>query len=129
MVIFRKPLLLLLGLSLASGLVWAQGALHDPTTPPPGIKIAGPTAVAQGEEGAVGAAAPQSIIRITPVGGHKQAVIDGRALQAGEQVKQWRLVSITANGVVLKDSRGTRSVSTTTSSIRKTPVTGAASKQ
>lgn len=129
MLIFRKPLLLLLGLSLAYGLVWAQGALRDPTTPPPGIKTSGAAAVAQGEEGAVGVAAPQSIIRITPVGGGKQAVIDGRALQTGEQVKQWRLVSITANGVVLKDSRGTRTVPAATSPVRKTPVTGTASKQ
>ncbi len=83
--------------------------------------------VTEGEASVV--AAPTSLIRITPVGGRKQAIIDGRALLAGEQVKQWRLVSITANGVVLKDSHGTRTVSAPPSSVSKKPASVAASEK
>jgi len=127
MLILRKSMLLLSGLVLVPGLVGAQGVLRDPTMPPPGVKIPGPSAGATGDEGEARAVVAQSIIRITPVGGRRQAVIDGRALQTGEQVKQWRLVSISANGVVLKDSRGTRSVPTPASSVSKKPVSGSAS--
>lgn len=124
-----KPMLLLSGLLLAHGLVQAQGALRDPTTPPPGISVPAASAGGQGDEAEVRAVVPQSIIRITPVGGRKQAVIDGRAIQTGEQINQWRLITITTNGVILKDSRGTRTLPAATSSVRKTSVSGATSKQ
>jgi hypothetical protein len=128
MLILRQSLLLLSGLVLSHGGLWAQVALRDPTTPPPGFKL--PVSAGSGSATQDPAAqAPQAIVRITPVGGRKQAVMDGRTLQAGEQIQQWRLVSITANGVVLKDSRGARSVSTLPSSVSKKPVSGAASEK
>ena len=117
-----KHMLLLSGLVLAHGGLWAQAALRDPTTPPPGVKlpVSAESASAQ---------APRAMVRITPVDGRKQTVMDGRTLQAEEQIQQRRLVSITANGVVLKDSRGARSVSTSPSSVSKKPVSGAASEK
>lgn len=129
MLTIRTRLLLLSGFVLAHGAVWAQGALRDPTTPPAGVRL--PTvpagSVTEGEASTV--AAPASTIRITPVGGRKQAVIDGRPVQAVEQVKQWRVVNITANGVVLKDGRGTRTVPANPSSVSKKPASGAASEK
>lgn len=126
MLTIRKPLLL--GLLMAHGLVWAQAALRDPTTPPSGVVVPMASAdKAQGDDSAM--SAPRSSIRITPVGGRKQAVVDGRALQTGDQIKQWRLVSITANGVVLKDSRGTRTVPAPSSSFSKKPAAGLASEK
>ena len=126
MLTIRKPLLLLSGLILVHDLSWAQGVLRDPTMPPPGFMPA-PSADSAGVGDA--AVAPQSFIRITPIGGRKQAMVDGRALQTGEQVKQWRLVTITANGVVFKDSRGVRSVPASSSVVIKKPVTGPASSK
>ena len=122
MQIHCKHMLLLSGLVLAHGGLWAQAALRDPTTPPPSVKL--PVSAES-----VSAQAPQAMVRISPVDGRKQAVMDGRTLHAGEQIPQWRLVSITANGVVLKDSRGARSVSTSPSSVSKKPVAGAASEK
>ncbi len=121
----KLPLVLMLALTPLTG--WAQGVLRDPTTPPPGMQTkAGKSA--PGESGAAGAAQP--MIRITPVGGgRKQAVIGGRTLQPGETLDSWRLVNITATGVVLKDSRGTRVLATPAETVRKKPVSGPAFEQ
>jgi hypothetical protein len=114
---------LLLGLVLSHGWVWAQGALRDPTTPPPGVKLP----AAAGDKNDAGMNYAQTApfaIRITPVGARKQAVINGRALLPGEQFQQWRLVTITANSAVFKDGRGTRTVALAPSSVSKKPAAG-----
>lgn len=126
MLTIRKPMLLLsFGLFLTQGAVWAQGALRDPTMPPPGVIVPVANIADKGGVSEVVTETSQSVIRITPVGGRKQAVLDGRAMLSGEQLKQWRLMTINANGVVLKDSRGIRSVPLApAASVSKKPVTG-----
>lgn len=114
-----KLLPLVLALVLLPGLGWAQGVLRDPTQPPPGVQAA----AGQSTASDAGLAGAQSVIRITPVGeGRQQAVLGGRTLQAGETLGAWRVVNITAAGVVLKDSRGTRTVTTPAQTVRKKPV-------
>lgn len=131
MTLSRKSMSLCLGLLLASGWSCAQGVLRDPTTPPPGAPRLTPAgAVAAGDAGGAAPAAPQSIIRITPVGGaRKQAVVAGQSLQPGQQMGPWRVVTITSHGVVFKDSRGTRTVAVPSSSVRKSNLSGATSEQ
>lgn len=110
-------------LALAPAMGWAQANLRDPTMPPPGMQGAGKSA-----EGA-GAVVAQPLIRITPVGGsRKQAELDGRTLQAGQAVRNWRVVNITADSVVLKDGRGTRTLATPTETVRKKSVSTSASE-
>ncbi len=132
MTLSRKSMSLLPGLLLACGLGWAQGTLRDPTTPPPGAPRLAPPgggAASAGDAG-IAPAAPQAIIRITPVGGaRRQAVIAGQPLEPGEHIGPWRLVTITAHGVVFKDSRGSRTVAVPSSSVRKTPLSGPAYEQ
>ncbi len=131
MTLSRKSMSLGLWLLLASGLSCAQGVLRDPTTPPPGApRLAQPGAVAAGEADGIAPAAPQSIIRITPVGGARRAAVPaGQSLKPGEQLGPWRVVTITSHGVVLKDSRGTRTLATPSSSVRKSNLSGATSEQ
>jgi hypothetical protein len=115
-------------LVLAPALGWAQGSLHDPTMPPPGFQVTGKGAA--GLEGATGPVVAQSLIRITPVGGgRKQAELGGRTLQPGQSLNAWRVVNITATGVVFKDSRGSRTESMSPDTVRKKLVSGPASEQ
>lgn len=113
-------------LVLAPAMGWAQANLRDPTMPPPGMQGASKsTAGADGTGGVVA----QPLIRITPVGGsRKQAELDGRTLQAGQAVRNWRVVNITADSVVLKDGRGTRTLATPTETVRKKSVSTSASE-
>ena len=122
MLTIPKPWLILLACAWTQGIASAQIVLRDPTTPPPGVmKPAGAVA------GSDVSADTQSVIRITPVGGRQKLTVDGRPLQAGEQIKQWRVVTITSNRVIFKDSRGTRSVPVPTSSVSKKPAAVSAS--
>jgi hypothetical protein len=118
MSLILKCLLPLLALVPVAG--WAQASLRDPTMPPGAV---------QGAEGG-GAVMAQPLIRITPLtGGRKQADVDGRTVQTGQAVRNWRVVNITATSVVLKDARGTRTVATPTETVRKRPVSASASEQ
>lgn len=121
-----KPLLL--GLMLAHGLVWAQGALRDPTMPPPGFRGATASAERSGEGDGRAAQAP-ALVRITPVGGRQQAGPEGQTRPSGERIRAGRMVSITANGMVLKDSRGARAVPMPTPSVSKKAVAGPVSEK
>ena len=112
-------------LALAPAMGWAQANLRDPTMPPPGMQ--GASKSTAGADG-TGAVVAQSLIRITPVGGRKQAELDGRTLQAGQAVRNWRVVNITADSVVLKDGRGTRTLATPTETVRKKSVSTPASE-
>lgn len=124
-----KFLLLLPVWVLAHGVCGAQGVLRDPTTPPAGVPLPANHAQAVGDTAGSQMPPQQSVIRIIPVEGRKQVVVDGRTLQTGGQIGQWRLVSITANSVMFKDSHGMHSVPTLQSSISKTPVPGPAVEQ
>jgi len=106
-------------LVLAPAAAWAQTNLRDPTMPPPGMQA--PVKDAVGTQGPAEAVVAQSVIRITPLGGgRKQAEMDGRTLQPGQSVRNnWRVVNITATSVVLKDSRGTRTLETPSETVRK----------
>ncbi len=127
MTLSSKSTTLWLGLLLAPAMACAQGVLRDPTTPPPGAPR---LAAGASEAGAVAPAAPQSIVRITPVGGARHpAVPAGQSLKPGEQLGPWRVVTITSHGVVLKDSRGTRTLATPSSSVRKSNLSGATPEQ
>lgn len=109
-------------LALAPAWAWAQANLRDPTMPP------GAVVGAAGAESA-GAVTAQPLVRITPLGGgRKQAELDGRALQPGQSLSNWRVVHITATSVVLKDGRGTRTWATPPETVRKKSVSASASE-
>ena len=113
-------------LVLAPAAAWAQTSLRDPTMPPPGMQAA--IKDAAGAPVPAEAVSAQSVIRITPLGGgRKQAEMDGRTLQPGQSVRNWRVVNITATSVVLKDSRGTRTLETPAETVRKKTVSTPAS--
>lgn len=115
-------------MALAPAVGWAQADLRDPTLPPPSMRA--PVKDAAGAPVAADAVVAQPLIRITPVGGgRKQAEMDGRTVQTGQAVRNWRVVNITATSVVLKDARGTRTVATPTETVRKRPVSASASEQ
>lgn len=121
MSLILKCLLPLLVLALAPAAAWAQVNFRDPTTPPPGMQPA--IKDAAGAQATMDTVVSQPIIRITPVGGgRKQAELDGRTLQSGQSVRNWRVVNITATSVVLKDSHGTRTLDTPTETVRKKTV-------
>ena len=131
MTLLRKSMPLLLGMLLIPGLACAQGVLRDPTTPPPGApRQVQPGSVPAGDAAGVVTAAPQSVIRITPVGGaRKQEAGAGPSLKPEGQMGSWRVVTITSHSMVLKDSRGTRTVATPSSSVKKKNLSGATSEQ
>lgn len=130
MMLLKKTVSLMMGILMLHSPAWAQGALRDPTTPPPGAPRPLPLGATAGAEAPSGAAAPQPLIRMTPVAGAgKQAVIGGQSLEPGGKAGPSRQLSITAQGVVLKDSRGTRTVPASPSSVRKSNLSGATSEQ
>lgn len=105
-------------LVLVPAAAWAQTSLRDPTMPPPGMQATARDAA--GTPVPSEAVATQSVIRITPLGG-------GRNPQPGQSVRNWRVVNITATSVVLKDSRGTRTLDTPAETVRKKTVSNPAS--
>jgi hypothetical protein len=110
---FTWPLWLM-GL-LTQAPAWAQGALHDPTSPPHGLapRVSGVAAsTVSGASSEAGAGPAQAKVQVLLIGpDRRHAVLDGRLLKTGEQLDQWRLVRIHANGVVLQSGQGSQTVS------------------
>ena len=113
MSLLRKTVPILLCL-LWPGVVWSQSALRDPTTPPAGFGLP-PTAIEGGANPA--GARPESgpavapAVQIMVIGpARKHVVINGQTLRPGEKMDQWRLVSITAQGVVLQNANGSQTI-------------------
>jgi hypothetical protein len=112
-----KPALVM-GIALAQSMAWGQGALRDPTLPPPGAVQASPGGLGASGEALAGAAAQpgaalsQPTVQLMLVGpSRKYAVIDGQMLKPGGKIDQWRLTSIGANGVVMRSDAGSQKIS------------------
>lgn len=114
MSLFKKFVAMLTGMLVTQGVAWAQGALRDPTMPPPGAVLATPGGDALPAEIAAqqAAASAQPAVQMVLVGpSRKYAVIEGQMLKPGGQIDQWRLTHITAKGVVLKSDTGAQTIS------------------
>lgn len=115
MSLFKKFVAMLTGMLVTQGVAWAQGALRDPTMPPPGAVLAAPggDAALPAEIAAQQvAASAQPAVQMVLVGpSRKYAVIEGQMLKPGGQIDQWRLTHITAKGVVLKSDADTQTIS------------------
>lgn len=99
----------------------AQSGLPDPTRPPAAVssRLASPP----GKDRPVDAASPRpapapvateplvSLVRTHPRGGMSVAVIDGRVVSEGDRVGGATVVSIDAQGVVLRTASGWRRLS------------------
>ena len=115
MSLFIQTSALVIGLVAAQSVAWAQGALRDPTLPPPGAVQATPGAAGDAMPGTAaqaGAALAQPTVQLMLVGPSRQyAVIDGQMLKPGGQIDQWHLTRIGANGVVMQSDTGSQKIS------------------
>lgn len=108
----------LIGASLTAGLVWGQTSWHDPMLPPAQFQSnSDASASVSGDAGL-----RQPTVQVLLIGRDRQsAVIDGRVLKRGEQMEQWRLVTISDKGVLLRDNEGSQTVSAYPAVKKKTP--------
>lgn len=107
----KKAVMLMVALCLQS-VAWSQGALRDPTLPPPGAVVAAPGADVPTAGVTPAEAVAQPTVQMVLVGpSRKYAVIDGQIVKPGGQMDQWRLTQITAAGVVLRSDTGLHTVS------------------
>lgn len=100
----RYKLPVMLGVALMHALGSAQ-VLRDPMAPPAAAGLP----MLQADRPVDVTAPPVIQIRkLGPV--QKNAAIGGKSFQAGEQFGSWRVVRITADGVVLQTNAGSRSI-------------------
>jgi len=99
-----------LGLALIAGLLLASGPaasvaqqLRDPTRPPSEVSAKPATAKSRTHGGLV-----LQTVLISPE--RKTAVISGRVMSVGDTVSGFRLVEIREGEVVMKGSKGTRTL-------------------
>lgn len=92
-----------MGLVLAHGLSWGQASMHDPTMPPPGSGSPMPQAIGVAETGAPPAV---QIRKLAPI--RKDALIGDSQFKTGDRLGAWRVVRITADGVVLQTGGNSR---------------------
>lgn len=99
-------LLLATGLAVGTVPVWAQNSLHDPMRPPSPATLSAQVAASD-------AAKPTSEnIQMLVIGRQRAfAVIDGVLVKPGESVNQWELVSISHQGVVMRNASVTQEFS------------------
>jgi hypothetical protein len=126
----KNKFMLMLALVFAQSMAWGQSvALRDPTFPPQGAGLAAPHSANGVMSGAVvgrGTATAAPNVQVMLVGpSRKHVVVDGHLLKAGEQIDQWRVTHITANGVILQSAAGTQKISAYPS-VKKNVVTGEA---
>lgn len=123
-----KILSICVGASLFLGPTGAQAELRDPMLPPAQFMGGMESALPMGGGGSV----RQPVVQVLLIGHDRQsAVIDGQVLKRGEQLDQWRLISIHDKGVVLRGNEGTQAVSAFPAVKKKTsagPSTGSGSK-
>lgn len=118
---------MLLSASCATGLAWGQTDLRDPMMPPAQLPNIAETSTSVGAE----TGSRQPVLQVLLIGRDRQsAVIDGRVLKRGEQLDQWRLVTVSDKGVLLHDSEGSQMVSAYpgVKKITPSPSAGAGSK-
>lgn len=96
---------ILMGLVWAHGLSWGQAGMHDPTMPPPGSGSPVPQAIGVAETGAPPAV---QIRKLAPI--RKDGLIGDSQFKTGDQLGAWRVVRITADGVVLQTGGNSRSI-------------------
>lgn len=94
-----------MGLVLAHGLSWGQASMRDPTMPPPGSGAPLPPSTGVAETGAPPAI---QIRKLSPV--RKDALIGDSQFKAGDQLGSWRVVRITADGMVLQTGGNSRTI-------------------
>ena len=122
MSMFRKYWLISIGIVGVQGVAWAQGALRDPTLPPPEVLSAAGLEALPG--GGVVAQPAVQLVLVSP--SRKYAVIDGQMIRSGDQIDQWRVSSITAKGVVMKNDTGSQTISAYPSVQKKVIAAGGA---
>lgn len=94
-----------MGMILVHSLGWGQANMHDPTMPPPGAGVPMPQVAGPADPGV------PSAVQIRKLGPARKGVpIGDRTFQAGEQLGAWRVVRITADGMVLQTGAGSRSI-------------------
>jgi hypothetical protein len=107
-----KKAVMLMGALCLQSAAWSQGALRDPTMPPPGAVVAAPGSDASAPGATPAEALVQPTVQLVLVGpSRKYAVIDGHIVKPGGQMDQWRLTQISATGVVLRSDTGLQTVS------------------
>lgn len=111
MPLLLKNILVLMGIGLMSGQVWAQSDVRDPMLPP--AQYLGATnAQLSDRASSQGTTTHQPVVQVLVIGRDRQSVVmDGRVLKSGEQLDQWRLVRVTDRGVVLRDGDSTQAIS------------------
>lgn len=105
---FLSPLATLLLCVSASGQALAQGALYDPTQPPPGYQPAVPAEKVAPAEPAAPAVPPVQIKRLdpAPAAGRKGAAAASAAASA-----PGRVISVNAEGVVVQSGASRQTLS------------------
>jgi MSHA biogenesis protein MshK len=106
-----KPLLLF----LLFGIVCAQAStLQDPTKPSPNKMSAN-----NGQDSSLMLPMPLKLTAIIKTNQNKQAIINGKSFQKGQQVQGYKIISISQNHVLLKGSDGQQTLYVNNSNIKK----------